>query len=329
MQQAIAKSTIYRLLVTRKQKMKNNSNIKNRVSKSWEIDKIQISHNIIEYNSNETQITENDSEYVRLHFGLQGSYDFTFAQLNSSFSLSGHHNNIMYSDGLKIAVKNKSERIETFGINFNTDSFIEIGQNGNEILKRFTEKVVTKENSILSSNWRTNNFKIQQVINEIINCSYKDELKDLFLLSKSIELLVLQAELYEQNSPDNFIKSEKDKRNLIAAKELLTLRIDNPPTIIELSKLVGINEYKLKKGFKELFGTTIFGYIHSSRMSLAKRLLLGTDKTASEIAYQTGYSSPQHFSKAFKKQFGVTPNNARSTPDYTKDQINESSNLDF
>jgi len=295
--------------------MSNTNNIANRVSKSWELDKIFISHNVINYTSFGKQKSINDIEYLRLHFGLQGSYDFTFAQLNSSFSLSGHHNNIMYSNGLEIEVSNKSKRIETFGINFTTDTFIEIGQNGNEPLKRFTDRVINKENSILSSNWKTNNFKIQQVINEILNCSYKDELKNLFLLSKSIELLVLQAELYENQSMHQYIKSEQDKRRLIEAKELLSTRIDQPPTLMELSKLTGINEYKLKRRFKELFGTTIFGFIHESRMSLAKRLLLGTDKTAKEIAYDTGYSSPQHFSNAFKKKYGVTPKSVRKNPD--------------
>ena len=309
--------------------MTETNNIQKRISKSWELDKILISHNVIDYDSIGKQWFKNDSEFVRLHFGLQGSYDFTFSQLNSSFALSGHHNNIMYSDGLEIEVENKSKRIETFGINFTTESFIEIGQNGNEVLKRFTDKVINKNNSILSSNWKTSNFKIQQVINEIINCGYKDELRDLFLLSKSIELLVLQAELYSEQSLKEFIKSDKDKRKLIEAKELLSLRIDNPPTIVELSKLIGINEYKLKKGFKELFGTTVFGYIHNCRMSLAKRLLLGTDKSAKEIAYQTGYNSPQHFSNAFKKEFGVTPNSVRNTPDSTIEESENFSNLDF
>lgn len=297
--------------------MKEQNNIKNRISKSWELDDILISHNIIDYNLLEKQVTKNDSECVRLHFGLKGSYNFRCAQLNSLFSLSGHHNNIMYSDGLEIEVENKSKRIETFGINFNTDTFIKIGQNGNEQLKRFTDNVINKKDSILSNEWKISNIKIQHVINEIINCSYKNELRDLFLLSKSIELLVLQAELYEYQASNNYIKSKADKQKLIEAKELITTKIDNPPTIIELSELVGINEYKLKKGFKELFGTTIFGYTHSLRMSLAKKLLLGTEKTAQEIAYEAGYSSPQHFSKAFKNTFGVSPNSIRKNPDWT------------
>lgn len=307
----------------------NQSNIEKIASKTWELDNIHISHNVIDYNSSGVSESKNNTEYVRLHFGLQGAYDFRFAQLNSSFQLSGHHNNIMYSDGLEIQVTNKTERIEIFGINFATASFVEIARNGNDPLKRLAEKVMNRENAILSSEWKTNNFKIQSVINEIIHCPYAEELRDLFLLSKSIELLVLQAELYDQQEDQKYIKSKKDKTRLLDAKELLIARIDNPPTISELSKLVALNEYKLKRGFKELFGTTVFGYIHQSRMDLAKRLLLGTSKTAKEIAYETGYGSPQHFSKAFKEQFGMPPNSIRNVPDSTIDNNDNPSNLNF
>ena len=297
--------------------MEQATNIAKRTSNLWKLNKLQISHNIIDYNSLGLNTSKNETEFVRLHFGLQGAYDFKFTQLNASYQLSGHHNNILYSDGLEIAVENKSKRIETFGINYNTDFFIEIAQNGNESLKRLAEKVINKENAILSPEWKTNNFKIQSVINEIIHCPYSEGLKDLFLLSKSIELLVLQAELYEHQGNKAYIKDDNDRKKLLDAKELLTARIDNPPTLSELSKLVSLNEYKLKKGFKELNGTTVFGYIKHIRMNLAKTLLLETTKTAKEIAYETGYGSPQHFSKAFKEQFGIAPNSIRNFPDST------------
>ena len=126
---------------------------------------------------------------------------------------------------------------------------------------------------------------------------------------------------YKQNfhelDTDKFIKSATDKKKLFEAKEILNIRMENPPTISELSKLINLNEYKLKKGFKELFDITIFGYIHKSRMNFSKRLLLGSDISAKEIAYKTGYSSPQHFSKAFKTEFGTSPNSIRKNPDYT------------
>ena len=295
--------------------MESNRIIKNRVSTNWKLDEISISHNVIDYRENAKVVSKNEEDCVRLHFGMQGSYDFSYRQLNANYNLSGSHNNIMYTDGLEIEVHNRSKRIETFGVNFSPESFIKIGQNGNDVLKRFTDNVINKKNCILSDEWKVSNFKIQQVIDEVIHCTYQEELKNLFLLSKSIELLVLQAEQYGEQKPNQFIKLKKDKRKLVEAKELLHSRIENPPTIIELAKLIGLNEYKLKRGFKELFGTTIFGYIHKSRMTLAKKLLLGTDKSAKEIAFETGYGSPQHFSNAFKKEFGITPNSVKKTPD--------------
>jgi len=311
------------------ERVNNSENIKQRTTKTWESKDIRIAHNVLEYHSFGTTTSTNDTNCVRLHFGLYGSYDFRFAQLSSSFSLSGHHSNIMYSDGLELEVHNKSKTIETFGVNIAVDKFIEIGENGNEPLRRFTENVISGKNAILSKHWKTSNFNIQLVVQEMIQCNYRDELKDLFMLSKSIELLVLQAELYEQEESQQYIKTRHDRDKLIAAKELLASNIDNPPTIVELSKQVGLNEYKLKKGFKELFGTTLFGYIHGLRMSLAKKLLLGTDKTAQEIAYETGYSSPPHFSKAFKKTFGVSPNSIRSNPDVAIKSIGNGPFLDF
>jgi AraC-like DNA-binding protein len=283
----------------------------------WKLDHIVLKHSLVDYHDLGQQKVSNTDDVVRLHFGLHGDYDFTYNALKTSFELKGQHNNILYSDGLEMEVRNKSKQIETFGIEFDTDTFINIAQNGNDALKQLTEDVIKKKSSILSPNWRPNNLKIQQVIQEIIHCPYSDNLRQLFLLSKSIELLVLQAELYEQKNEQPYIKRKSDKEILFEAKYLLEKRLTAPPTINELAKLVGMNEYKLKKGFKELFGTTIFGYIHHHRMSLAKRLLLGTEKTAQEIAYETGYSSPQHFSKAFKKTFDVTPNSIRKNPDST------------
>lgn len=281
----------------------------------WKLEHILLKHSLVDYHDFGRHKVSNTNDVVRLHFGLCGDYNFTYNALKTSFELQGEHNNILYSDGLEMEVENKSKHIETFGIEFETNTFINIAQNGNDALKQLTEDVIQKKSSILSLNWRPNNLRIQQVIQEILHCPYSDNLKQLFLLSKSIELLVLQAELYEQKDEQPYIKKKSDKEILFEAKHLLDERLTTPPTINELAKLVGMNEYKLKKGFKELFDTTIFGYIHYHRMTLAKRLLLGTEKTAQEIAYETGYSSPQHFSKAFKKTFDVTPNSIRKNPD--------------
>lgn len=289
--------------------------IANHSNQTWTLDDISLSYNIIDYTNHAVVQVSKDNASVRLHFGLQGKYSFHLNQIDRRYDLVGHHNNMIYSQGLDMSVHNKSDRIITFGIEFTKDAFIGISKHGNDPLKRLTDRILKNENSILSDQWKTNTIDIQRVIDEIVTCPYQKELRDLFLWSKTLELVVLQASLYDDYSVIPFIRSARDQKLLAEAKDILDARIDSPPSIAELSKLSGVNEFKLKKGFKELFGTTIFGYIHHNRMRLARKLLLETQKSAKEIAFETGYSSPQHFSNAFKKEFGVTPNSIRNRPD--------------
>lgn len=285
---------------------------------AWEVGGIRLGHAVVNFEGEQIFQGGNDRNTVRLHFGLQGDYNFHARELGTSFVLRGDHNNIMYAPGLHLEIYNKSPRIETFGVEFSTERFFQIAEDGNESLKRLASEVAAQRPAILSSHWRPNTLRIKQVISEMIHCDFSEPLKTLFLQAKSIELLVLQADLYAHPLGKDFIKTAADKETLFAARDLLVRNLDAPPTISGLSKMVGMNEYKLKKGFKELFDSTIFGFIHKLRMQKARRLLLDTEKTAKEIAYETGYSSPQHFSKAFKKEFQITPHRMRNTPDNTK-----------
>jgi AraC-like DNA-binding protein len=124
-----------------------------------------------------------------------------------------------------------------------------------------------------------------------------------------MELLVLQAEAYNsfQKRGRDYLKTEYDKERIIYAREYLIQHLDLPPSLTDLARVAGINEYKLKRGFKEMFGNTVFGYLADTRLELAKTDLLERKKSASEIAFELGYSSVQHFSTAFKKKFGASP----------------------
>ncbi len=281
----------------------------------WEVEGIRLGHALVSFKGEDVFLGGNDRDTVRLHFGLKGDYDFYARELRASYALRGDHNNIMYAEGLQLEIHNKSPQIETFGVEFTKDRFFQIAEKGNEPLKRLAEQIASGEPAILSAHWRPNTLRIKQLIREIIHCDFTGPLRALFLQAKSIELLVLQADLYAKKLDRAYIRTDQDKRKLFDARDLLSQSLDGPPTISSLSKIVGLNEYKLKKGFKELFDTTIFGFIHQHRMQKAKRLLLDTTKSAKEIAYETGYSSPQHFSRAFKKEFNTTPNRMRNTPD--------------
>lgn len=279
----------------------------------WQFDDIKISHAMTQFDEPSSFSSSVDDAVVRLHYGLRGEYDFSHKQLNQSFtSLAGRHN-VMYSKGFDITVQNKSLELETFGIQFPAELFVQYTQHSNDQLKLFCESILRGESSLLSEQWPIIDMGMRRVIDEMRNCQYAGGMRKLFFLSKSLELLVLTAEAHQPklSTRNRFIKNNADKDKIMAAHELVTQRIDNPPNLSELARAVGINEYKLKGGFKELFHTTVFGYIREYRLQLAQQYLRDSDQNAAEIANQLGYASPQHFNNAFKKRFGMTPRSLR------------------
>lgn len=99
----------------------------------------------------------------------------------------------------------------------------------------------------------------------------------------------------------------KDKDKLRDARTIIEQQYLNPPSLYKLALMVGTNECTLKKGFKDLFGTTVFGYLFDYRMDMACRYLLDSDKTVQEIGFCVGYESHSPFTKAFKRKFGLSP----------------------
>jgi AraC-like DNA-binding protein len=285
-------------------------------SVTWQFDGIRMGHALTKFKSFTSFTGHREDDVVRFHFGLKGNYSFHYKQLDQSFDLIGGHHNIMYTKGFDIEVFNRTLEIETFGIDFPKPLFIQFTQQANEPLQRFAQDIIDGKNTLISEHWGAINPAIQQVIQQVINCNYAGDLKKLFLLSKSIELLVLCADAYQKAEAKSnlFIKSNTDKEKIIAVRDLINDRLQSPPNLSEIAKMVGLNEYKLKRGFKEIFHTTVFGYLADQRLHLAKQYLRDTQKTAAEIALELGYATPQHFNNAFKKRFGITPHSVRNNP---------------
>lgn len=101
--------------------------------------------------------------------------------------------------------------------------------------------------------------------------------------------------------------SPDDLKRLHQAQQILTHRLTNPPSLMELSRQVGLNDYKLKQGFRHIFGTTVFAYLRTCRMERAQQLLAARELSIAEVAHTVGYTSQSRFCDAFKKQFGTTP----------------------
>jgi AraC family transcriptional regulator, transcriptional activator of the genes for pyochelin and ferripyochelin receptors len=145
-------------------------------------------------------------------------------------------------------------------------------------------------------------------LKQIINCPFQGLTKRIYLEGKCLELIALKLDQLADGSSQLLITLKPDDCDRIYhARDILTLNSDNPPTLLELARQVGLNDCTLKKGFRQIFGTTAFGYLHSYRMEQAKTLLLEQKLPVSQVAQAVGYASRSAFIAAFRKCFGVNP----------------------
>lgn len=153
--------------------------------------------------------------------------------------------------------------------------------------------------------------KTRMTIEALLNHNYTDALENIFINAQTQILLLYSMDCMlgekEEVFTCKFLANEADREKIIKAREVLLQHIGEPLTIKELSRKVAINECYLKKGFKELFGTTIFDFYQSQRMEHAKYLLYDKGLSVTEVSASLGYSSISHFSTAFKKHTGIKP----------------------
>ena len=150
------------------------------------------------------------------------------------------------------------------------------------------------------------------VLEALLNHSYTDSLENIYINAQTQMLLLYSLEcMLGDKDIDSFqckfLANEADREKIIKSREILLQHIGEPITIKELSRKVAINECYLKKGFKELFGTTIFDFYQSQRMEHARYLLYEKGLSVTEVSMLLGYSSISHFSTAFKKHTGLKP----------------------
>lgn len=154
--------------------------------------------------------------------------------------------------------------------------------------------------------------KSRMTIESLLQTPYKGTLEQLYLNAQLQMLLLnsLECMIGEKEEPVftcKFLSNEADREKIARARDLLLEHIGNPITIKTLSRKVAMNECYLKKGFKEIYGSTIFEFYQSQRMDHAKYLLYEKGLSVTEVSLLLGYSSISHFSTAFKKHTGLKP----------------------
>ena len=150
---------------------------------------------------------------------------------------------------------------------------------------------------------------MQIALQQILNCPYQGFTRRLYLESKLWELMTLILADYSSDpskSKAQSLKSE-DVERIHYAGEILRSHLANPPSLMGLARQVQINDHKLKIGFKEIFGTTVFGYLHDCRMEQARQLLETGELSVGRAAQAVGFANRSHFAVGFRKKFGINP----------------------
>ncbi len=275
------------------------------------LEDIHYSYGRVKLNEDLKVKVETETPLIEMHFSLSGSSDTTCSETGGKFVFAARQHNLFFMpafDGSFYSAGQK-EANETFEIHFTESYFRRFEELGNDVLGKFYKNMERNRMIAINGGNMRITAEMNRLIGEIAQCRKSGDIRRLFVEAKILELLSLQLEqcqagLTFRKRP--LIKTG-DIEKLHYIKALLDRDSGSAYSITGLAKEAGLNDFKLKAGFRQLFGNTVFGYLHEIRMQKAIELLSEKDIQLHEIASFCGYAHVQHFITAFKKKFGVTP----------------------
>ncbi len=242
--------------------------------------------------------------------------------LEMSFMLSGHNRNegvqtqhsffdASWGDGTKDgwAYWQAGEQVLKFDIHIDAALFETLVGEQLQALPAPLQQVVQGSQPFEEQFWQVGatTAPMRSAIHQILHCPYQGLTRWLYWESKVIELIALRLEQVSKPQPLWVIGlPAEDVDRIYYASDILRQCFVDPPSLLELARLIGLNDRKLKEGFRQVFGTTVFGYLNQQRMEKACQLLKQQQSVAA-VAAAIGYASPTTFSGTFRRQFGVSP----------------------
>ncbi|KOY53070.1 helix-turn-helix transcriptional regulator [Polaribacter dokdonensis] len=260
---------------------------------------------------NESKEIENfereiDSSFIQIHFCLRGKSKFLFNNNSYSFDVLDNRSILLYNPQrtlpINLEIQPKTTlislliSIEKFHSLFSNESgYIPFLSDENSNKKYYDDAEIKPTVAIV----------LQQIINSNINSS----IRDLYVKGKVYELLSLHFQKDETVEGEYcpFLVDEQNVLKIRQAKEIIISRMAEPPSLQELANEIGLNIKKLKEGFKQIYGDTVYSFLFDYKMEHSRRLLETNQYNVNEVGTQVGYSTASHFIAAFKKKFGTTP----------------------
>jgi AraC-like DNA-binding protein len=154
----------------------------------------------------------------------------------------------------------------------------------------------------------------------LLRSPYEGAMGHLFRQAKVLELLAHQFETMGVRD-DLPALSSAELAKVRMARDRLLSDLRDPPELEALARDVGLSAKKLNRGFRELYGTTVFSFLRDKRLDAARVALeAGTTLPLKQLAWELGYGQVSNFVTAFRRRFGVTPGSYRveGSEDYVR-----------
>src|SRR5665213_1382677 len=153
---------------------------------------------------------------------------------------------------------------------------------------------------------------MRDIIREILECPFDETTRQFYFDLKVREYLFVMLEHIYKRTPSRYHFTPYETGCIIKAHKILLEDLSKKPLSLRmLSKAAAINEFKLKAGFKQIFGLSVFDCLQEARMQKARELLLSTNQPLKQICVRAGYPRMTNFITAFRKRFGYTPGSLR------------------
>ncbi|MGB2341116.1 MAG: helix-turn-helix domain-containing protein [Flavobacteriaceae bacterium] len=246
------------------------------------------------------------SNYIQFHFCMKGEGNFLFNTGNYVFNVKEEHSILLYNPQRDLPIDLKLQpNTWIIGIVISIKKFHSLFSQDADHIHFLSPENSTKkyyDNAVVSPSMAV-------VLSQILSSNIHQSMKALYLKGKVYELLSLYFNKNEDTDIEQcpFLIDEDNIRKIRLAKELILQNISEPPSLQMLSESIGLSLNKLKEGFKQLYGDTVFGYLLDHKMEEARRMLASKNYNVNEVGLKIGYSTSSHFIAAFKKKYGTTP----------------------
>ena len=247
-----------------------------------------------------------NQEFIQFHFCSKGQMNFSFNDGNYNFPVSEDHSMLLFNPQKKLPIEVElAPQTWLVSILISVTKFHSLFSSDADHISFLSPENSTKkyyDNKPFTSS-------IAVVLSQILQAKVHDSMKELYFKGKVYELLSLYFNKSEDPSLEQcpFLVNEEDIQKIRRAKDIILERMTDPPSLENLALEIGLSLKKLKEGFKQLFGDTVYSYLLYHKMEEARRMLDSQKFNVNEVGLKLGYSTASHFIAAFKKKYGTTP----------------------